>query len=231
MEIIYSVIARGTDIIAEYPTGKREMKQIVSLVLSHLPAQDHKRTLEHAPVNIHYHQNRPNRDQNFVVLCVTHQDFSFRVSYKFIEDVSKTYRERFLTSGNADPNRKLVRQYLKDTMKSYKQNDRDKYNRLKKDLAVTKNAMMDNVDKILQRAEKLETLQDRTNDLSMGSMEFRSKSSKLKNSMCMENYKLIVILVVVVIVIIISGVWVGCKFPTFERCLPSKNNSDSNTTK
>ena len=126
---------------------------------------------------------------------------------------------------NADPPRKQVRQMLKETMRSYKENDRDKFNKLKKDLAVTKSRMLDNVDKILMRAEKLDSIKDRTADLADGSIEFRSRGKKLKDTMCLQNYKILVVLAAIVIVVIIGGVWIGCKFPTFERCRPKSSGN------
>lgn len=60
--------------------------------------------------------------------------------------------------------------------------------------------MIDNIEKVLNRGEKIDLLVGRTQDLSDSAQDFRYRSKKLKNTMWWRNVKLIVVLLVIVAV-------------------------------
>jgi vesicle-associated membrane protein 7 len=54
-----------------------------------------------------------------------------------------------------------------------------------------KQVMVQNIDKMLDRGERIELLQDKTNDLSNYSSRFQTESRSLRNRECLKNQKLI----------------------------------------
>nr|KAJ3421740.1 hypothetical protein HK105_002450 [Polyrhizophydium stewartii] len=66
--------------------------------------------------------------------------------------------------------------------------------------------MQNNIDKVMQRGEKLETLQNKTDDLSHGALQFKKGSAAIKNEMWWKNMKLNLIIAGVVSCIIVIAV-------------------------
>jgi len=68
--------------------------------------------------------------------------------------------------------------------------DVDKIERVKADMDDVKNVMVDNIEKVLKRGEKIELLVDKTDNLNQQSIRFKKHSSQLKTAMwCVSNPK------------------------------------------
>lgn len=66
-----------------------------------------------------------------------------------------------------------------------------------------------NVDKVLERDQKLSELDDRADALQAGASQFEATSGKLKNKMWWKNMKMWIILIsIILVIIIIIVVWV-----------------------
>jgi vesicle-associated membrane protein 7 len=78
--------------------------------------------------------------------------------------------------------------------------------------------MQANVERVMERGEKLEHLTDRSNALAEASAEFRTNARAIKRAYCRRNCKLTIILIVVVVVIIIVVIMIVCGAPSFSRC-------------
>ncbi len=82
--------------------------------------------------------------------------------------------------------------------------------------------MLENVDKILERGEKLDDLVDQTDDLAIESMAFAGKATTLKNSMLVRNIiiaiftiicmiALVFILVLIIVIAVCGADFHSCK--------------------
>jgi t-SNARE complex subunit (syntaxin) len=70
-----------------------------------------------------------------------------------------------------------------------------------------------NVDKVLERDQKLSELDDRADALQAGASQFEATSGKLKRKMWWKNLKMMLILgLIVTVIIIIIVVWVILEF-------------------
>lgn len=78
--------------------------------------------------------------------------------------------------------------------------------------------MVENIDKVLERGEKFETLYEKSDEMLVEANEFKRGTVKLKNKMIWRLIVIIVIIIIILIVIIIIAILAGCGFPTFERC-------------
>ncbi|XP_041128908.1 vesicle-associated membrane protein 8-like [Polyodon spathula] len=66
-----------------------------------------------------------------------------------------------------------------------------------------KNILSDNLNKVLERGERLDDLIDKTDDLQATAETFQKTSTKIARKMWWKNKKMLVVIVVVVIIIII----------------------------
>ncbi|XP_034628787.1 vesicle-associated membrane protein 8-like [Trachemys scripta elegans] len=86
------------------------------------------------------------------------------------------------------------------------------YNRKSGDIVIStlqiqvddvKNVITQNVDKVLQRAEKLSDLVDRTDDLQIAAHSFQKTTTKISRKMWWKNAKMMIIIGVILLIILI----------------------------
>ncbi|XP_024068238.1 vesicle-associated membrane protein 8-like [Terrapene carolina triunguis] len=86
------------------------------------------------------------------------------------------------------------------------------YNRKSDDIIIStlqiqvddvKNVITQNVDKVLQRAEKLSDLADRTDDLQIAAHSFQKTTKKISRKMWWKNAKMMIIIGVILLIILI----------------------------
>jgi vesicle-associated membrane protein 4 len=66
----------------------------------------------------------------------------------------------------------------------------------------TVSVMQENIHKISQRGERLDSLQDKTDDLAVSSRGFRRGANKVRKRMCWEDYKWRVCLIAAVVILL-----------------------------
>lgn len=76
-----------------------------------------------------------------------------------------------------------------------------------------KNIMTENIERVLERGERIDLLVDKTDRLGVGARDFRVRSRGLKRRMWWKNVKLMVLLGVVVVFLLYLFVGVGCGLP------------------
>ena len=82
----------------------------------------------------------------------------------------------------------------------------DKIIRVKNEIDETTQIMKKNIDATIERGEKLEDLEDRTNQLVNHSSSFRIKAKYLKRTMCFRHFRLIglIILIILILAVLIT---------------------------
>uniref|UniRef100_A0A7M4FAQ0 V-SNARE coiled-coil homology domain-containing protein n=1 Tax=Crocodylus porosus TaxID=8502 RepID=A0A7M4FAQ0_CROPO len=82
------------------------------------------------------------------------------------------------------------------------QNASDTISTLQIQVDDVKNVMTKNIDKVLQREEKLSELVDRTDDLQTAADAFQKTSTKISRKMWWKNFKMIILIVVIFLIIL-----------------------------
>ena len=67
-----------------------------------------------------------------------------------------------------------------------------------------KGVMTENIEKVMQRGEALDDLQDRSEMLRQSSIAFRNNSTRLQKKLCWQKYKLWCILISVLLTIVLA---------------------------
>ena len=81
------------------------------------------------------------------------------------------------------------------------------------DIDNVKGIMTENIERVLERGERIDLLVDKTDRLGVGAHDFRMRSRGLKRQMWWKNMKLMVLLGVVVVFLIYLFVGFGCGLP------------------
>lgn len=93
------------------------------------------------------------------------------------------------------------------------QGQNDAIRNVQTDIAGVREIMTENIERVLERGERIDLLVDKTDRLGGNARDFRVRSRGLRRRMWWKNVKLMVLLVVVVIFLIYLFVGFGCGLP------------------
>lgn len=119
----------------------------------------------------------------YVYICVVNQT-EIRRGFAFLDDYTKK-------SGQV-----AIGQFM------YNWKYDDKVAQVQQNLEETKTVMMDTINRVMERGEKIEFLVDRTQSLKQSAFRFERQSNQLKKMMCWKNWKLTLLITFVVLVVI-----------------------------
>lgn len=216
MPIIYALVSRGQQVLAEYTSSglTGNFSTVTRVLLKKLPEQDGKMSLLYDKYMFHYLT-----EDELTYLCMTDRDFTRSSAFDFLQDVKKrfiaTYGERAKTAiafaFNAD-----FQRVLQQLMEKYNSPKTDKLAKVQEDINVVKDIMIKNIDKVLERGEKIELLVDKTEVLDQHALKFKRSSGALRRSMWWKNVKLTIVIVIIVAVIIYIILAAACGGPNLK---------------
>jgi len=79
--------------------------------------------------------------------------------------------------------------------------------------------MLDNINKILNRGDKISTLVDQTDRLTSSALMFQKRSQTIKRKMWWANVKLIAIFLGLIVLLLYFFIGFECGYPMFQQCL------------
>ena len=154
-------------------------------------------------------------------LVIAPSNFGRRIPFGYLVEIKK----QFLSShdpettdfssmppyGAADFNNSLKKLMIEyGTTQSGKQ---DAITNTQHEIDNVKGIMTENIERVLERGERIDLLVDKTDRLGAGAHDFRVRSRGLKRRMWWKNAKLMVLLVVVIVFLIYLFVGFGCGLP------------------
>ena len=89
----------------------------------------------------------------------------------------------------------------------------------KKNIEITKNILIDNIDQVINRGDKIERLVDDTEDLNQSSMKFYQTTKKIKCKICCENFKCTIIISIFIIILLYILLAYLCGGFKLEKCM------------
>lgn len=93
----------------------------------------------------------------------------------------------------------------------------DALGNVQRDIESVRGIMTENIERVLERGERIDLLVDKTDRLGVGAHDFRVRSRGLKRQMWWKNVKLMVLLGVVVVFLVYLFVGFGCGLPGESR--------------
>jgi len=214
-QIIYSVVARDSVVLTEFTkTGGNFVA-----VTRDLLAKTEKVNCQKSYVyNDEYKFNYEVKD-GITYLALCEKDFKQRTSFNFISDIKErfvaTYGDRAQTAIAFAMNDDFGR-VLKQRMEHYN-SETDELSKVQSQIDGVKEVMAQNIEKIINRGDKIEMLVQKSEGLNDSALEFQKTSKKLKNHMWWKNIKMMLIIAAVVFIIILILLMVVCS-PNFENC-------------
>jgi len=218
MPLIYALVSRGTHVLAENssPGLTGNFSQVALVLLKKIPKEDGKLSYVYDKYVFHYMVWA-----ELTYLCMTDREFPRMTAFQFLEEIKTrflaTYGDRGKTAiafaFNAD-----FQRVLQQEMDRFNSSKDDKVARVRDELTQVKDVMIKNIDKVLERGEKIELLVDKTEMLDQHAFKFKKQSTKLKRSMWWKNIKLLVLLAIILTLIIYAILASACGGFKLPKC-------------
>ncbi|CAL5184091.1 unnamed protein product [Lathyrus oleraceus] len=207
--LIYAFVSRGTVILAEFTEFSGNFNSIAFQCLQKLPSTNNKFTY-----NCDAHTFNYLIDNGYTYCVVADESTGRQLPIAFLERVKDDFVSKYggEKASTAPPN-SLNKEFgpkLKEHMQ-YCVDHPDEISKLAKvkaQVSEVKGVMMENIEKVLDRGEKIELLVDKTDNLHHQAQDFRSSGTSIRRKMWLQNMKvkLIVlgILIALILIIVLS---------------------------
>ncbi|XP_077214619.1 vesicle-associated membrane protein 711-like [Tasmannia lanceolata] len=145
-----------------------------------------------------------------------------RIPFAFLEDIHgrfvKTYGRAVHSTLAYAMNDEFSR-VLSQQMEYYSNDpNADRINRKKGEMNQVRNVMIENIDKVLERGDRLELLVDKTTNIQGNTFRFIKQARRFKNTVWWRNVKLTVALIVLLLIIICVVLAFVCHRVTLPSC-------------
>ncbi|CAL5044284.1 unnamed protein product [Urochloa decumbens] len=191
MAILYALVARGTVVLAEHSAAATNAGAVARQVLERLPDGG-------ADSHVSYTQDRyvfhAKRTDGITALCMADDAAGRRIPFAFLEDIHgrfvKTYGRAALTALAYAMNDEFSR-VLSQQMEYYSNDpNADRINRMRGEINQVRSVMIDNIDKVLERGDRLELLVDKTANMQGNTVRFKRQARRFRNTVWWRNVKL-----------------------------------------
>ncbi|KAF9605729.1 hypothetical protein IFM89_018125 [Coptis chinensis] len=206
---IYSFVARGTMILAEYTEFTGNFPAIANQCLQKLPSSNNKftYTCDHHTFNFLV-------QDGYAYCVVAKESAGKQVSIAFLERLREDFKKRY-GGGKADTAiAKSLNKEFGPVMKEHMQYIIDhaeeigKLSKVKAQVSEVKSIMLENIDKALDRGERLDILAEKTEDLRSQAQEFKKQGTQVRRKMWFKNMK-IKLVVLGILLLLVLIIWVS----------------------
>ncbi|KAA3479102.1 vesicle-associated membrane protein 721-like protein [Gossypium australe] len=207
--LIYAFVSRGGVILAEYTEYSGNFNSIALQCLQKLPSSNNKFTY-----NCDGHTFNYLVDNGYTYCVVADESAGRQVPIAFLERIKDDFVLKYDNGKAATaPANSLNKEFgpkLKEHMQYCMEHPEEisKLAKVKAQVSEVKGVMMENIEKVLDRGEKIELLVDKTENLHNQAQDFRSTGTKIRRKMWLQNMKikLIVlgILIALILIIVLS---------------------------
>lgn len=91
----------------------------------------------------------------------------------------------------------------------------------RREIDSVRDIMTENIDRVLERGERIDLLVDKTDRLGGSAHDFRMRSRGLRRKMWWKNTKLMIMMVIVFIFLLYLFIGMGCGLPAWGKCVGS----------
>ncbi|KAH7297107.1 hypothetical protein KP509_26G053800 [Ceratopteris richardii] len=218
MAIHYAMVARASAVLAEYSSTPSNANAIARQILEKLPNV--------ADSHVSYSQGRfifhVTKADGLTFLCMADDSFGRRIPFSFLEDVRSKFMKTYGMKANMalpyamnDEFSRVLNQQMEYFSKDV---NADNINRMKGELNQVRNVMIQNIDKVLDRGERLELLVDKTATIQNRAFRFRKKAREFRSANWWRNVKLVALLIILILIIIYVVLAIVCHGMTLPSC-------------
>lgn len=90
MPILYALVARGKNVLAEYTSAQGNFPTVTRVLLSKIPEQDGKMSYVYDSHVFHYIV-----DNGITFLCMADEGMKRRLTFSFLDEIKRLWRQEF----------------------------------------------------------------------------------------------------------------------------------------
>jgi len=185
-------------------------------ILAKITATDEKKVLQYDSYHFCYVAAG-----GITFMCMTEKDLGTRIPFAFLENVREDFASKCGDRAKTSVAFGLTDEFgptLQQLMTYYSEDPNvERLARVQRQAEEVKQIMVENIERVLDRGEKLDLLVDRTDQLSRTSADFRKKATTLRRETCMQKYKLYLIVTLVTLFLLLILILSICGI-TFKKC-------------
>ena len=220
-QIIYALVARGRNVLAEQTESSGNFTTVTRMLLQKIPDDvDAIASYEYDSYVFHYLV----RD-GVTHLCMTEAGAGKRLPFDFLEEVAARFRGAF----SDDARRSAIAfelngefaPVLRELMGAFatRGSGADKIGAVQHKIEENKSVMRENIDKILERGEKIELLVQKTDELGHQAFRFEKEARTLKRAMVWKRVRLYALATFVALALVLIVVAAVCASThNFKKC-------------
>ncbi|KAL6751241.1 R-SNARE protein, VAMP72-family [Haematococcus lacustris] len=217
MPLIYSFVARDSTVLAEYTQYSGNFNTLAIQCLQNLNSPESKFTIacDRHTFNFLIHNG-------FTYLVVADEAYGRQIPFAFLERVRDEFDEKYADKGRASPAHSLDRAFgprLKSHMDYCMAHPEEisKVAAVQKRVNEVKDVMVENIEKVLERGERIELLVDKADGLATQAEVFQKKGRQLRNKMWWQYCKM-KLLIALIILVLIAVIFVIACFSSGRNC-------------
>ncbi|KAL1548446.1 vesicle-associated membrane protein 724-like isoform X2 [Salvia divinorum] len=209
---IYSFVARGTMVLAEYTEFTGNFPAIASQCLLRLSSTNNKFTY-----NCDHHIFNFLVEDGYAYCVVAKESVGKQISIALLERIKADFRKRY-GGGKADTAvAKSLNKEFGPLMKEHMQyiidhaDEIEKLLKVKAQVSEVKSIMLENIDKTIERGQNLTDLNDKAQDLRESAQVFKTGGTLLRRKLWYQNMKIklvvlgIILFLVLIIILSVCG--------------------------
>ncbi|KAF9492136.1 vesicle-associated membrane protein [Pleurotus eryngii] len=201
MSLIHALVAAGPTILSEHSAGKRDFSQATQTILSKIPPNNSKLTYVWEQYLFHYIS-----EGGFTYLVMADDSAGRRMPFAFLADLQRKFTSAPSSSATSDSpaysQQGSFGPVIADLMHTYNTAPPpDELVRAQTELNQVKDIMVQNVEQILSRGERIELLVDKTDVMAGQATAFRRGARTVRRQMWWKNTKILALSVVVGLVL------------------------------
>ncbi|KAK9867853.1 hypothetical protein WJX84_009201 [Apatococcus fuscideae] len=200
--LVYSFVARGTTVLADYTSYTGNFSTVAIQCLEKCPTDNSKFTYTCDRHTFNYLV-----EGGYTFLAVADEGYGRQIPFAFLDKCKEEFLSKFgeksrqATAHSLDKTFGPRLKYHMDYCTEHPE-ELTKVAAVQKKVDEVKNIMVDNIEKVLERGEKIELLVDKTDNLRFQADKFHKTGKQLRSKMWWQNFKMKVIIVIVVLVLI-----------------------------
>mmetsp|Transcript_2908 Transcript_2908/g.3044 ORF Transcript_2908/g.3044 Transcript_2908/m.3044 type:complete len:217 (-) Transcript_2908:92-742(-) len=187
MTILYGLISRGKTVLAEFTNASGNFQTVTRVLLGKISEnQDGK--MSYVYDNHVFHYIVENR---ITYLCMCDETEKRRIPFAFLADMKQLFNEQYGEQAHTAIAFAFNAEFspiLMQRMNNY--NNNDPFTAINNKIHDVKDVMVQNVENLLERGEKLTLLVDKTEQLHQTAFKFERTSRHLKTTMFWRKIKL-----------------------------------------
>lgn len=218
-QIIYALVIRNQKVVlAEYTALAGNFQQATMQILQKLESSIEWKSYIYGDYAFHYIVDQTS---NLWFVCMAERALMRRVPFAFLQAVQETFMQKYtkeqVESAIAYGMQSDFRDELQHLLERYNSPDVDRVAAMMTKVQHINDHLMESIDKIMERQEKIELLVSRSQVLSESASSFRRDAEQLRRLVWWGNVKKVLIMGLIVVLVILVIAMLSCGI-TFSKC-------------